>query len=127
MGTRGAARAMRIALSVPPPIGDESNMRWPSSVTAVVLSALLAASAGAMNIEVQGAAIFASGPVVDDTLRFEHALATPGVDTVVFVNSPGGDLWTGLRVGRLIAERGLRTVTAGQCVSACSIMFMGGR
>jgi PQQ-dependent catabolism-associated CXXCW motif protein len=102
-------------------------MRLPCSVTAVVLSALLAASAGAMTIEVQGTAIFASGPVVDDALRFEQALATPGVDTVVFVNSPGGDLWTGLRVGRLIAERGLRTVTAGQCVSACSIMFMGGR
>jgi rhodanese-related sulfurtransferase len=49
------------------------------------------------------------------------------VDTVVFVNSPGGDLWTGLRVGRLIADKGYKTVIAGSCVSACSIMFMGGK
>jgi hypothetical protein len=92
-----------------------------------ILSGMLAASATAMTLEVQGNAVFATGPVVDDLARFEQALATPGVDTVVFVNSPGGDLWTGLRVGRLIAKRGLRTVIAGNCLSACSIMFMGGR
>jgi len=92
-----------------------------------ILSGVLAASATAMTLEVQGNAVFATGPVVDDLARFEQALATPGVDTVVFVNSPGGDLWTGLRVGRLIAKRGLRTVIAGNCLSACSIMFMGGR
>ena len=32
-----------------------------------------------------------------------------------------------MRVGRLIAEKGLHTVVAGYCASACSIMFMGGK
>ena len=93
-----------------------------------VASLLLAASVSqAMTVEVHGNRVFASGPVGDDTLKFEEAFAKPGVDTVVFVNSPGGDLWTGLRVGRLIADKKLNTVIAGSCVSACSIMFMGGR
>jgi PQQ-dependent catabolism-associated CXXCW motif protein len=81
----------------------------------------------AMTVEVHGNQVFATGPVEDDLRKFEEAFAKPGVDTVVFVNSPGGDLWTGLRVGRLIADKGYKTVIAGSCVSACSIMFMGGK
>lgn len=88
---------------------------------------LLAATAQGMTLQVVGSQLFATGPVVDDLRKFEEALAQPGLHTVVFVNSPGGDLWTGLRVGRLIASKGLNTVIAGSCVSACSIMFMGGK
>ena len=80
-----------------------------------------------MTLEVQGPRVFATGAVGDDLRKFEEAFAKPGVDTVVFVNSPGGDLWTGLRVGRLIADKGFKTVVAGYCNSACSVMFMGGR
>ena len=89
-------------------------LNWPSALQA-------------MTVEVHGNQVFATGRVDDDLRKFEEALAKPGVDTVVFVNSPGGDLWTGLRVGRLIADKGVKTVIAGSCVSACSIMFMGGR
>ena len=81
----------------------------------------------AMTVEVHGNQVFTTGPVEDDLRKFEEAFAKPGVDTVVFVNSPGGDLWTGLRVGQLIADKGLKTVIAGSCISACSIMFMGGK
>ena len=81
----------------------------------------------AMTLEVQGSMLFATGRVGDDLLKFEEAIARGGITTVVFVNSPGGDLWTGLRVGRLIADKGYNTVIAGSCVSACSIMFMGGK
>lgn len=81
----------------------------------------------AMKIEVHKNIVFASGAVGDDVVAFQEAFAKPGVDTVVFVNSPGGDLWTGLRVGRMIADQGLKTVAAGACISSCSIMFMGGK
>ncbi|MDP3702566.1 MAG: rhodanese-like domain-containing protein [Hylemonella sp.] len=84
-------------------------------------------NAGAMTIEAHGNTVFASGPVGNDLLKFEAAFANKAIDTVVFVNSPGGDLWTGLRIGNLIAGKGYKTVIAGRCVSACSIMFMGGR
>ena len=87
----------------------------------------LAWAAHGMTVEVQGNVVFATGPVEDDLAKFQAAFDKPGVDTVAFVNSPGGDLWTGLRVGRLIADKGYHTVIAGFCVSACSIMYMGGK
>ena len=80
-----------------------------------------------MKVEVGGNVVYATGPVENDMQQFREALSKPGVDTVAFVNSPGGDLWTGLTIGRMIAEKRLKTVAAGFCVSACSIMFMGGR
>ncbi len=101
--------------------------RWVSAWAAAVLCALVSPVALAMTVEVHGNQVFATGPVEDDLRKFEEAFAKPGVDTVVFVNSPGGDLWTGLRVGRMIASKGYRTVIAGSCMSACSIMFMGGK
>ncbi len=97
-----------------------------AALVAAGLSAVLT-SAAAMTVETHADTVYASGPVGDDLLAFERALAMPGVTRVVFVNSPGGDLWTGLRVGRLIAGRGLDTVSAGHCNSACAVMFLGGR
>lgn len=93
----------------------------------LTLSAISSAPVAAMTIEVHGNSVFATGPVEDDIVKFEEALATPGVEQVVLVNSPGGDLWTGMRVGRLIAQKQLKTVAAGFCISSCSIMFMGGK
>ena len=93
----------------------------------VLLLTTLHGGAEAMTVEAHGSVVYASGPVGDDLLKFEAAFASGAIDTVVFVNSPGGDLWTGLRIGNLIASRGYKTVIAGRCVSACSIMFMGGR
>jgi len=96
---------------------------------ATAAAMLLAASATmAMTLVREGPALYASGPVVDDDfVRFKNALAEGGVRRVVFVNSPGGDLWTGLQIGRLIRDAGLETRVSGYCHSACSIMFLGGR
>lgn len=94
---------------------------------AIFLGICIAFTAHAMKVEVHSNAIYATGPVEDDFGKFQEALASPGIDTVVFVNSPGGDLWTGMRVGNMIADKGVKTVIAGYCVSACSIMFMGGK
>jgi PQQ-dependent catabolism-associated CXXCW motif protein len=101
-------------------------MQTTSMLLTCVLS-LFCFSSHSMTVETQGNIVFASGPVGDDLPKFEDAFAKGSIDTVVLVNSPGGDLSTGLRVGRLIAERGYKTVAAGSCVSACSIMFMGGK
>jgi len=92
-----------------------------------IAAIFLSFAAYAMRVEVHGSNLYASGPVENDLEKFKEALEKPGVDKVVFVNSPGGDLWTGLHVGRLIAQRGIHTVIAGNCMSACSIMFMGGK
>ena len=95
---------------------------------AVLAGLAFAVTAQAMTVEVHGNQIFATGRVDgDDFGRFETALSTAGVDTVVFVNSPGGDLRNGLRIARLIVAKGLNTVAAGYCISSCAIMFMGGK
>jgi rhodanese-related sulfurtransferase len=91
-------------------------------------SLMLSCAASAMTWQPVGDTLYATGPVVDtDFLAFKEAVATqPGLRTVALVNSPGGDLWTGLQIGRLITAQGLNTVSAGACMSACSILFMGG-
>jgi len=94
---------------------------------ALLFGVLLASTVHAMTVEVHGHAIYASGPVDDDYLKFQKAFAQPGIETVVLVNSPGGALWDGMHVANLIKEKGVKTVIAGFCNSACAIMFMGGK
>jgi rhodanese-related sulfurtransferase len=84
--------------------------------------------ASGMTLEATNNQLFATGYVGgNDYTQFKEAFENPLIDTVVFVNSPGGDLWTGITIGRMISARGYRTVAAGYCMSACSIMFMGGK
>jgi hypothetical protein len=89
----------------------------------------LAMSAQAMEFRIAGNELHLRGKV--DGYEFallKDALAEhPAIDTVVFRASPGGDAWTAYRVGEHIRDSGLRTVVAGPCVSACTIMFLGGR
>lgn len=96
---------------------------------AAALAALgaIAGPAAALTLESEGRTLVVSGEVGNDLPAFVQALDETKADTVVFVNSPGGDLWTGIRIGRLLADRGLTTVAAGRCLSACAIMFLGGR
>ena len=84
-------------------------------------------TAYAMSLLVEGDSLFATGPVEDDLVPFTTALDRPEVKRVVFVNSVGGNLWTGMRVGQAIAEKNIDTVVAGYCISACYIMFQGGQ
>ena len=81
-----------------------------------------------MSIEVHGQRVFATGMVGEDgdLQRMTEALATPGVTEVVLVNSPGGQLRAALAMARQIEQRGLRTLVAGRCMSACSILFLAG-
>lgn len=96
-------------------------------------------------------AIFADGDFTVDTpdaLRafLKRSIYTP--DTVIYLNSLGGDLGAGMEVGRIIRETHLNTGVArnrrdpaqantidlnaysrvypGYCVSACSLAFLGG-
>ncbi len=85
-------------------------------------------SAHAMTLQTVDKQLFAAGPIGgDDYLKFKTAFENPAIDTVVLVNSPGGDLWTGLQVARMIAEKSYNTVAVGNCMSACSILFMAGK
>lgn len=59
-----------------------------------------------------------------------HALksildAAPAIK-VVHLNSDGGFLGEGFRINKLLSERNLATYTSAECVSACTIAFLGG-
>ena len=88
---------------------------------------LLSFQGHAMTLEKQGTALFATGPLGgDDWQKFKQAFTDPDLRTVVLVNSPGGSLWDGLAIGKLISEKSYDTVVAGYCISACSLLFMSG-
>ena len=90
---------------------------------------VLAGPASAMQLVAEPPFIHLSGKVdKTDWAAWEEALQRNAgkVDTVVFHDSPGGDSTTGRRIGHSIREKGLRTVVAGHCASACANMFLGG-
>ncbi len=102
----------------------QTFMTW----VVAVLGLLQLAPAQAMLLERVGSDLFATGAVVgSDFLAFKDAFDKAGVKRVVLVNSPGGDLWTGMQVARMIQLSGATTLASGYCISACSIMFIAGK
>jgi hypothetical protein len=83
----------------------------------------------AMDINTVDNALILSGPVTGAELnQVKDALAAnPKIDLVVLRNSPGGDAWTGYRMGEFFRDKGLTTAVSGYCISSCSRMFLGGK
>jgi hypothetical protein len=94
----------------------------------VCLLLWLSANSQAMTLERVGHDLFATGPTVDqDFLQFKEALAQGGIERLILVNGPGGDLWTGMQVARMVRDAKITTVASGYCMSACSLIFMAGQ
>jgi rhodanese-related sulfurtransferase len=92
------------------------------------LSLWLSTNLNAMTLERVGNDLFATGPTVDqDFLQFKEAFAKGGIERLILVNGPGGDLWTGMQVARMVREAKITTVASGACMSACSLIFMAGQ
>ncbi|MBP6276873.1 MAG: ATP-dependent Clp protease proteolytic subunit [Limnohabitans sp.] len=82
----------------------------------------------AMTLERVNNDLYATGPTVDqDFLSFKDAFAKGGIKRLILVNAPGGDLWTGMRVARMVQDAKIKTVASGLCMSACSLIFMAGQ
>ena len=65
--------------------------------------------------------------------RLSRALGGTGGKIAVWLNSPGGNLFAGMQLGRIIRQHGAsthivnsRTLLPGECYSACSLAFLGG-
>lgn len=116
-------------------------------------AALLASSsAAAQSIKehffgnsIEAGVIAIDGPMsVGLTDRLQAMIASEGVEARrVLLNSPGGSLLEGIRLGQLIRERGYSTevgrlendrtdhpmgkvLARGECLSACALAFLGG-
>ena len=67
-----------------------------------------------MSFDRVGSTLILSGQVVDeDLVRLRNALKNPDLRQVLLHQSPGGDAWTGLRVGLEIRAAGLDTLLSG--------------
>lgn len=82
-----------------------------------------AASSGVMN-EVRATGSFERG----DTDRLATVLQGLKAPTVVVFDSKGGVLVEGMRMGRLLRQRGIATAVrrGNRCLSACALAFLGG-
>src|SRR5262245_8912007 len=65
--------------------------------------------------------------------RLSTALGRTTGKIAIWLNSPGGNLFAGMQLGRLIRARGAstyiinpRTLLPGECYSACALAFLGG-
>lgn len=104
-------------------------MKYALIISLVLMSQLwLPGSARAMTLERINKDLYATGPTVDqDFLSFKEALAKGGIERLILVNGPGGDLWTGMQVARMVRDANIKTVVSGFCMSACSLIFMAGQ
>ncbi len=77
-------------------------------------------------------AIFASGDVeqgdTEKLGRFLQGLSDKK-NTAIYLSSPGGSLYEGMRLGRYFTANKIKTVVEGghDCASACALAFLGGR
>ena len=76
-------------------------------------------------------AILATGDIKQgDVAKLELFLGTlpPRRNTAIYLASPGGDLYEGIRLGLFFKHKDIKTVVEGghDCASACAIAFLGG-
>jgi hypothetical protein len=97
-------------------------------LSALIVMLMVPAQALGMGLKVVGNQLILSGSVVgDEPGKVRDALATsPGIETVILHNSPGGNAPSGYQMGQLFRERRLHTALSGYCYSWCSRMFLGG-
>ncbi len=103
-------------------------MRQKMALALCLLSSLVARPSTAMQLERVGSDLYAKGEIVDaDFLAFQTQLEKPGLSRLILVNSPGGNLWTALRIAEQVRDAKLHTVVSGSCLSGCSLLFVAGR
>lgn len=86
-------------------------------------------TANAMEFRVAGNQLVMSGRIAGNEVAMlrDLAPANPQIDTVVLRDAPGGNIYVAQRLAEMIGERGWRTAVSGSCMSACVLIFLGGR
>jgi hypothetical protein len=75
------------------------------------------------------AVVVISGPILEATeAAFPLAIAEAGGRPLVFLDSPGGIIQSGLAIGRFIRANGLDTVVPNRavCFSTCGLIWLAG-
>ena len=84
--------------------------------------------ASAATMWVSGSDIYLEGSIKhEDSARLNYIINNnPQTNRVVIVQSPGGNLYAGIRMGQTIRSKGLETYLHKDCSSACNHIFAGG-
>ncbi len=110
-------------------------MRSVAFLACIVVSSALAAivapaRARAAEFRVEGETLFLDGEITrGDLAQFSGMLTSHPDVKRLSINSPGGDLDTGLRIGEMVRKRKLETYVEGglrEAASAAAYIFMGG-
>lgn len=89
---------------------------------------LLVSPLFAAELEIKDRSIHLSGEILpDDELKFSDSIkANPNL-LAVELDSRGGDVYTAMQIGNLTRRNKLNTVAVGECLSACTVIFISGR
>jgi hypothetical protein len=94
----------------------------------LIAALAFACAAQALSLHREGDDLYASGVIqVGDDLALRQAAEQAPVRRLILLNSPGGALMASLRIARWLEGLRITTVAAGNCLSACSILFMAGQ
>ena len=63
----------------------------------------------------------------DDYIKYRELVKGKEIRTVVLLNQPGGRIDAAIGIADDLIERNVTTVIAGQCLSACTILFLAGK
>jgi hypothetical protein len=127
-----------VVLPSPPPIAERPAPAPPRSTAPTAgLKGFLTIKVGprsASGVFRDTTLVYLSGRI-DDGAPGRLAKALRGVEgkIAVWLNSPGGNLFAGMQLGRMIRKHGAsthiinpRTLLPGECYSACALAFRGG-
>jgi hypothetical protein len=81
-----------------------------------------------MEFNLIGNTLVLSGAVVDaDLAKTKDVLNPSKVKLIVMHHNVGGDLWNAIRIGERIRDSGIPTTISGLCISACGLIYLGGK
>ena len=108
------------------PPGQQTSVDMRKLLIAISAVAL-ALPSWSMEFKLVGSTLVMSGPVVgDDLAHLKDQLTTKQVKLVLLHQSPGSDLWNGLRLAERIHDNALPTAVSGKFESAYGLIFLGG-
>ncbi len=82
-----------------------------------------------MEMKLEGDRLYlhSTGITLEDYITYKELVKGRDIKTVILLNQPGGMIDSAVGIADDLIERGVTTVVAGRCMSACTILFLAGR
>lgn len=97
------------------------------TIIILIISLLFVSPIVASEISVQDDVVLIDGEIKinDDVALAELTSQNPAVKSIE-LNSRGGDVYTAMQIAKYIRKNKLQTRAVGDCLSACTVAFIGG-